>query len=170
VSVKKDKQKPTETEFQTGYEPQSSLSSLETLLPKNHVDAVRRSLEAVQEKYGDIDKFVAKELGFTPSQLADAFAAEQVDALALAIANHKIGEAFIIGDQTGVGKGRAAAGMIRYAQRQGLLPVFVTTSQTPRVGCRYRTAGSSSRPASRPASRLRSRFARSTLAMDSRPR
>jgi 2'-5' RNA ligase len=125
VSVKV-KKKVTETEFQTGYEPQSSLASLETLLPKNHVDAVRRSLEAVQEKYGDIDKFVAKELGFTPAQLSDAFAAEQVDALALAIANHKIGEAFIIGDQTGVGKGRAAAGMIRYAQRQGLLPVFVT--------------------------------------------
>lgn len=112
--------------FQVPYSPKSKLEGVDTLLPRNHVDAVSRALDAVEEKYGNIDKFVAKELGFSEASMPDRFSAEQVDALALAIANHKRGEGFIIGDQTGVGKGRAAAAMIRYAQKQGLLPVFVT--------------------------------------------
>jgi hypothetical protein len=55
-----------------------------------------------------------------------AFSAEQVDAAALAIDNIENGKGFIIGDQTGVGKGRINAAMIRYAIRSGKLPVFVT--------------------------------------------
>jgi hypothetical protein len=55
-----------------------------------------------------------------------AFKAEQVDALALAIDNIEKGAGFIIGDQTGIGKGRVNAGVIRYAMNNGLVPIFVT--------------------------------------------
>lgn len=115
-----------ENRFQVPYAPKSAVANVDTLLPRNHVDAVERALESVAERYGDLDAFVAKELGFPVDTLGEKFAAEQVDALALAIANQKAGQGFILGDQTGVGKGRAAAGLIRYAQQQGLLPVFVT--------------------------------------------
>lgn len=112
-------------EFQSHYTPGSKQESVDTLLPKNHVAAVTNALENIRETYGDIDAFVAKELGFTPQEM-DALSAEQVDAVALAIARHKEGGAFIIGDQTGVGKGRSAAAMLVYAKQQGLIPVFVT--------------------------------------------
>lgn len=114
-----------ETEFQTTYTPRSKGRAVGTLLPANHVTAVARALDAIEETYGDIDKFVAKETGFKPEQM-ERLSAEQVDALAMAIANDKRGQAFIIGDQTGVGKGRIVAGMIAYAKKKGLVPIFVT--------------------------------------------
>jgi len=36
------------------------------------------------------------------------------------------GAGFIIGDQTGIGKGRVVAGVIRYAMQKGKTPIFVT--------------------------------------------
>lgn len=119
-----------ETTYQVSYSPGSTNQSVDTLIPRNHQSAVTKSLEAVADTYGDIDQFVADELGYSRDELAEAFSAEQVDALALAIARHKDGGAFIIGDQTGVGKGRAAAAMMVYAGRQGLVPVFITEKPT----------------------------------------
>lgn len=58
--------------------------------------------------------------------LPGVFSAEQVDAIALAIDNLDRGAGFIIGDQTGVGKGRVVAAMMRYAMRQGKVPIFFT--------------------------------------------
>src|SRR6476619_8083734 len=53
--------------------------------------------------------------------------AEQIDAVAMAIYNIEArGQGMIIGDQTGIGKGRVAAAMIRYAVVQGHKPVFLT--------------------------------------------
>jgi hypothetical protein len=56
----------------------------------------------------------------------EVFSAEQIDALAMAITNVDNNAGFIIGDQTGVGKGRVVAGMMRYAKRIGRIPIFVT--------------------------------------------
>ena len=53
-------------------------------------------------------------------------AAEQVDSVALALQQAKKGNAFIIGDMTGIGKGRQAASLIRYAKKQGQVPVYFT--------------------------------------------
>lgn len=118
------KQGDKETEFQVSYSPSSTAEGLGTLVPKTQAHAVAHALQTVRDRYGDIDEFVAKELGY--SDLKPYFAAEQVDALAMIIARHKEGKAFVDGDQTGVGKGRVAAGIIVYAKRQGLVPVFVT--------------------------------------------
>jgi hypothetical protein len=56
------------------------------------------------------------------------FSVEQIDAIAIAIYNHEInGNSIIIADQTGVGKGRTAAGLIRYTILElQTLPIFVT--------------------------------------------
>jgi hypothetical protein len=56
------------------------------------------------------------------------FSVEQIDAIAIAIYNYEINNnAIIIADQTGVGKGRTAAGLIRYTILElQKLPIFVT--------------------------------------------
>lgn len=115
-----------ETEFQVTYTKQSKLDGVGTLVPRTQAAAVEKALEIAEERYGDLDEFVANELGYESSELGRHFSAEQVDALALNIARHKEGKAFVLGDATGVGKGRVAAGMMVYAKRQGLVPVFIT--------------------------------------------
>ena len=55
-----------------------------------------------------------------------AYLAHQVDALALTIYQHKREGAFVIGDQTGVGKGRVVAGFMVYAKQNGITPSFFT--------------------------------------------
>ena len=56
------------------------------------------------------------------------FSIEQIDAIATAIYNHEInGNSIIIADQTGVGKGRTAAGLIRYTILElQSTPIFIT--------------------------------------------
>jgi hypothetical protein len=122
-----------ETTYQVAYEPTSAARfAVGTLVPNNMQTAIKDSLAKLSERVGDIDEYVAGKLGYTLDELLGTdskpgyFSAEQVDALALAISNVEDGGGFIIGDQTGVGKGRFVAAMIRYAMRAGKIPVFFT--------------------------------------------
>ena len=122
-----------ETAFQVQYAPASNARfAVGTLVPRNMQEAMSAALDALKSRVGDIDDFVSQELGYTRDQLLGTeakpgyFSAEQVDALALAIDNVQQGAGFIIGDQTGVGKGRFVAAMLRYGERKGMVPVFVT--------------------------------------------
>lgn len=129
-STPKPKKQPTVTkgtDLQDVYQPASQSASLGTLIPKNMAAPIHDALENLREKHGDIDAFVAKELGYKDAaELAGRFAGEQVDAIALAIDNMSRGAGFITGDQTGIGKGRVNAAIIRWAKRNGKTPVFVT--------------------------------------------
>jgi hypothetical protein len=117
----------TETATQATYTPASKKApSLGTLVPVNMRGAVSDALKAVEKRRGDLDTFVADKLGYEPGELARYFGAEQIDALALAFDNIEKGSGFIIGDQTGIGKGRVNAAILRYAMKNGLTPVFVT--------------------------------------------
>jgi hypothetical protein len=112
---------------QTTYRPKSKNPDFNSLVPANQADAVQSALKRVADAHGgDIDKWVAKELGYNSNELGAYFSGEQVDALALAIHAHEGGSAIVLGDQTGVGKGRVMAGMARYARKQGLIPVLFT--------------------------------------------
>ncbi|HWJ28948.1 MAG TPA: strawberry notch family protein [Flavisolibacter sp.] len=75
-----------------------------------------------------MDNFVRHRLKYpTKASLCKVLSAEQIDAVAMAIYNIEArGQGMIIGDQTGIGKGRVAAAMIRYAVVQGHKPVFLT--------------------------------------------
>lgn len=129
-STPKPKKQPAVTkgtDLQDVYQPASQSASLGTLIPKNMAAPIRDALENLREKHGDIDAFVAKELGYKDAaELAGRFAGEQVDAIALAIDNMSRGAGFITGDQTGIGKGRVNAAIIRWAKRNGKTPEFVT--------------------------------------------
>lgn len=114
------------------YKPMSKGKSVGTYQPTAMAAETRRVLNQIQEQYGDIDEFVAKELGYkNVADLHKSLYAEQVDAVAMAIAQIKTGNSLIVGDMTGVGKGRIAAAMIRYGVKQGKTPVFIT--QTPEL-------------------------------------
>lgn len=115
-----------ETVQQVSYAPKSGQQGLGTLVPVNMRRSITESLESLAARVGDLDAFVAKELGYGANSIGEYFAAEQIDALALAIDNIQRGKGFIIGDQTGIGKGRVNAGIIRWAIKNGHVPIFVT--------------------------------------------
>ena len=92
-------------------------------MPADQQESVNKNLE----KLGDADQFLVDELGYNDkADLYAHLAAEQVDSVALALQQAKKGNAFIIGDMTGIGKGRQAASLIRYAKKQGQVPVYFT--------------------------------------------
>lgn len=102
--------------------------SPEAMIPANQAEPVAKNLSRLVEKYGPLDEFVMQQLGYkTKDELHKALFGIQVDSLAGAIDNAKAGHGFIVGDQTGVGKGRQAAAMIRWAKRQGWVPVFISS-------------------------------------------
>lgn len=116
------------SEFQAPYVPRSKGFNEAVLVPANMQKAMDDALNEIEREVGPIDEYVMDKLGYeSTDQLYDAFMALQVDTIAASIYNwEKRGKGIIIADQTGVGKGRQAAGMIRYAIRQGMTPVFVT--------------------------------------------
>lgn len=109
--------------------------SLQSQMPAEQADVVKKALEEL----GDVDEFLVNELGYASvedlhhgSQSPEnhgGLAAEQVDSVAMAIHQMNQGNAFIIGDQTGIGKGRQAAALIRYGVKKGGCPVFITVKK-----------------------------------------
>lgn len=97
--------------------------TLKAVMPADQQESVNKNLE----KLGDADQFLVEELGYNDKEdLYSHLAAEQIDSVALALHQAKKGNAFIIGDMTGIGKGRQAASLIRYAKKQGQVPVYFT--------------------------------------------
>ena len=98
------------------------------LVPANMAEPLDRAFTALRKDVGDdLFEFVRTELGYSKdAPIEKYFAGEQIDALSLAIWNFQNGGALIIGDQTGIGKGCVAAGLIVYAINNGLIPVFFT--------------------------------------------
>lgn len=115
-----------ETEGQVAYKPTSQATAVGTLVPRAMAESIHNSIARIQDEVGNLDEYVAEQLSFEPETVREYFSAEQVDALALAIRNAEAGKGFIIGDQTGVGKGRVVAAMIKYAVLNGKTPIFVT--------------------------------------------
>ena len=116
----------TETAGQVTYNPKSMANSVGTLVPRAMADSIEQSLDRVETAEGNLDEYVSKSLDMDLDTVRNVFSAEQIDALALAIRNAEEGKGFIIGDQTGIGKGRVVAGMIRYALVSDKIPIFVT--------------------------------------------
>jgi predicted RNA methylase len=103
---------------------------LDTQVPDSMSFETQVALEKIKDEVGgDIDAFVRHRLGYrNKAELCDALSAEQTDAVAMAIYNIEARQqGMIIGDQTGIGKGRVAAAIIRYAvYYQKVQPVFIT--------------------------------------------
>lgn len=107
----------------------SSCFVLNTVVPDSMGYETHAALQRIKEAVGgDIDEYVRIKLNYRSKvELCKALSAEQIDAVAVSIYNiEERGVGMIIGDQTGIGKGRIAASVIRYAVEQGVQPIFIT--------------------------------------------
>ena len=111
------------------YIPASQIcNSLEVDTPDSMGYEIHLALKKLKLIVGNVENYVQLKLGYTShDDLCKSLSAEQSDAVALAIYNiEQRGQALIVGDQTGIGKGRIAAAMVRYGRTQGLRPIFIT--------------------------------------------
>ena len=107
----------------------SSCFVLNTVVPDSMGFETHSALQRIKGAVGgDIDEYVRIKLNYrTNVELCKALSAEQIDAVAMSVYNiEERGVGMIIGDQTGIGKGRIAASIIRYAVEQGVQPIFIT--------------------------------------------
>lgn len=120
--------KPDLTTEKVPYPNQSGNGfTLMSVVPAAQAQVLQNSLAEI----GDVDQFLVDELGYSSKdELYGYLAAEQIDSVALAIHQMNKGNAFIIGDMTGVGKGRQGAALIRYAVKQGKVPIYFTQKPT----------------------------------------
>lgn len=116
----------TENSFQRPYIAFSKVSEPRTMVPANLQEPLMAALTAVEQVHGPVDGFVERCLGFGPNTLGRRFSAEQVDAMALMFHRALQGRGMIIGDETGVGKGRTLGGAAVFANKQQCPIVFIT--------------------------------------------
>lgn len=122
---------PVDTESQVVYYGKSRYNSEGIYLPRSQAEFTYAALENLEAQEGDIDEFVAKELGYASTdEMAKGLAGYQIDALGLAISANNMGKGFVVGDDTGVGKGRTAAAMLVWAKKNGKVPIFVSLNET----------------------------------------
>lgn len=112
------------------YTPASdSCVVLDTVVPDSMGYETHSALQRIKEAVGgDIDEYVRIKLNYkTKTELCKALSAEQIDAVAMSVYNiEERNQGMIIGDQTGIGKGRVASSIIRYGVHQGVQPIFIT--------------------------------------------
>ena len=111
------------TDEKVPYPNRSKSGTLMSVVPANQAQVLADSLANI----GDVDQFLVDQLGYSSKdELFSYLAAEQIDSVSLAINQMNKGNGFIIGDMTGVGKGRQGAALIRYAVRKGYNPIYFT--------------------------------------------
>ncbi len=117
--------------FQDPYEPVSSKKDPNVMVPKSLKEPMRHAMERIRDAVGDLDEFVAMELHYPSiAEMHEHFMGLQVDAIAMAICQVRAGRALINADMTGTGKGRVAAAICRWTIINGMLPIFMTYSET----------------------------------------
>lgn len=119
-----------ENSYQSPYAARSRVGEATAMIPRNLATPTRNALGEVIEEQGDVDGFVASELGWTVEEMAGYLSPEQVDAVALAIHSIHKGRGFLEADQTGLGKGRVMAAMARYSALNSTPVVFITETPT----------------------------------------
>ena len=97
---------------QQPYQPLSSLREPFTMIPMALEGATSKALMRARanfEDHGGADAAVAAALGESLESLPEVLSAEQIDAVALQLTAQERDRGFLLGDQTGVGKGRSLA-------------------------------------------------------------
>ena len=109
------------------YKPASICNKMYTQVPIALASETQDALAYFKDNNVDPLDLVMRKLKYLSRvAVCNSFDAEQVDALALAIVQFEKGNSFILGDMTGIGKGRICAGVIRYAHSQKMIPLFIT--------------------------------------------
>ncbi|MDH0342032.1 strawberry notch C-terminal domain-containing protein [Chromobacterium haemolyticum] len=119
-----------ENSYQSPYPAYSRVGEASAMIPRNLATPTRMALSEVVSEFGDVDGFVAGELGWTVDEMAGYLSPEQVDAVALAINALQKGRGFLEADQTGLGKGRVMAALARYSALNSKPVIFLTETPT----------------------------------------
>lgn len=134
-AIPRDELKPVPTDIGTSgvetgkvpYNPVSRGKYFDSVIPTQMASETAKELNKLQDKVGDVDEYIRKELRYPDKKtLYDNLGAEQIDAIAMSIQQVLNGKGMIVGDMTGIGKGRIAAAMIRWGIINGLQPIFIT--------------------------------------------
>lgn len=121
-----------ENALQAPYVAAAGIGESTSMIPRYLVAAQSVASERLKQRIGQggskaqVEDFVKNELRYDDLNVGELYSPEQLDALALAIVRISSGQGFLVGDQTGVGKGRVMAGLLRYAVLNGMKPVFLT--------------------------------------------
>ncbi|MCU4176462.1 strawberry notch-like NTP hydrolase domain-containing protein [Carboxylicivirga sp. N1Y90] len=101
---------------------------LDTTVPDSMGHEMHIAIRKIKKSIGmPLFDYVAEKLDYQNENLVKALSCEQIDAVSLAIYNiEKRKQGIIVGDQTGIGKGRTAAALIRYGVKSGLQPIFLS--------------------------------------------
>lgn len=109
------------------YQPLSKKPDATAFVPPELHEAQKQGISSIEKNtLKNWDDIVAKDLGFSKEELWSYFSSEQIDSIGLALWNFKKNKAFIIGDETGIGKGRILSGICRWAFLQGKKVMFFT--------------------------------------------
>jgi hypothetical protein len=109
------------------YNPISKLPSLGTMIPLALAGETLAAQYKFKEDIPNIDEYLIEKLQYSSKlALSDALAAEQADAVGMAIYQFEKDKGLILADMAGIGKGRVNAAILRYAYVNGHLPVFIT--------------------------------------------
>lgn len=106
---------------QRPYQPLSSVGEPFTMIPRALEGATAKALQRLArdaEEFGGVDAMVAQSMGRSVADLGEILTPEQVDALGLQMNARSRGRGFLVADQTGVGKGRTMAAMLRIHMRE----------------------------------------------------
>jgi len=106
---------------QRPYQPLSKAGEPFTMIPRALEGATTKALNRVardSEPYGGADAMVARAMGRSVADLGEILTPEQVDAVALRMNAAERGRGFLEADQTGVGKGRTMAAMVKVHLRE----------------------------------------------------
>lgn len=112
--------------FQAPYVSASQISTPTTMVPRPLEGASREALSKVVRLHGSVDQWVAQQYGYDAEKLGDYFSPEQIDALALALHAEERNRGFLNADQTGLGKGRFLAGVMRRGVLRKRKVIFFT--------------------------------------------
>ncbi|WP_454744120.1 strawberry notch C-terminal domain-containing protein [Cupriavidus necator] len=115
-----------ENRYQRPYTAFSRTGAGSTMVPKNLQASLSYALAKLEEERGQIDEFVAHELGMGYETLPERFSPEQIDSVALMINRVQQGRGAILGDETGIGKGRSLSALAAWANKQGRPVIFFT--------------------------------------------
>ena len=113
-------------DVQVRYLPMSTVNPTGAVIPTLMASATRRALEKLTLKVGDIDEWISGRLRWNRTELGQYLTSEQVDAVALGLDKADQGQGMIVADQTGFGKGRILAAILRAVILSGRPAIFCT--------------------------------------------
>ncbi|MDI5833328.1 helicase C-terminal domain-containing protein (plasmid) [Shewanella xiamenensis] len=115
-------------EFQSKYIPVSDIGVPSSMIPKNLALPVRQGFIKFLTQHPDIVSYVCDRLQMDRQTLEEVLTPEQADAVALGIWRNESNLAFLNGDDTGEGKGRVQAAMMRYHALNGRKTIFFSST------------------------------------------